>query len=195
MGKTRRNRTSVAAQPSEALTYFHVFNLKRWMPGRREAANQAFDLYSNEKYTGGNWISLSFQRMNFLAADYIESSGGVNIPLGASGGTPHYRRFRGTFTPPRHGMLRQFSLQGWCSNNTHRAPPTPPPQRLFKAFPPVSMYTWKAITYQRVLVKVPVKVSLCFMSHLSKKWTNAAPQCERKDLCTSGMAIRTSYPD
>lgn len=39
----------------------------------------------------GNWISLSFQRMNFLVADRIVSSCGVNIQLWASGAIFHYK--------------------------------------------------------------------------------------------------------
>lgn len=40
----------------------------------------------------GNWIFLSFQRMNFLVvADRIVSSRGVNIQLRASGAIFHYK--------------------------------------------------------------------------------------------------------
>lgn len=41
----------------------------------------------------GNWISFSFQRMNFLAADRIVSSGGVNIQLRASGSILHHKDY------------------------------------------------------------------------------------------------------
>lgn len=58
---------------------------------KEKESKPAFDLYSNEKYTGGNWISLSFQRMNFLVADRIVSSRGVNIQLWASGAILHYK--------------------------------------------------------------------------------------------------------
>lgn len=55
-----------------------------WFPGQQQQQLTNGDLHSNEnKYTRGNWIPLSFHRMNFLPADCIVSSGGVNIQLRA----------------------------------------------------------------------------------------------------------------
>lgn len=48
---------------------------------KEKGCKPAFDLYSNEKYTGEIGFPLSFQRMNFLVADRIVSSCGVNIQL------------------------------------------------------------------------------------------------------------------
>lgn len=84
-----RRKTSVEKMPRirKWKLYFHVSNLE-W--AQQEGEGSLWFIFKWEVYRG-NWISLSFQRMNFLVADRIVSSGGVNIQLWASGAILHYR--------------------------------------------------------------------------------------------------------
>lgn len=78
--------------------------------------------------------------MNFLVADRIVSSHGVNIQLRASGAILHYK--------DSEELLHVLATE--CNDNFHFCFNVQTiPLRPFKTFSPLLIYTWKAITYQR----------------------------------------------
>lgn len=111
-----------------------VARLVPWTAAAAAAANQP-EIYIQMRTSIHEEIGFlfSFHRMNFLPADCIVSSAGVNIQLRASGA------FSSSFS------LRQCDDNfHFCSNIQTKAP------RLFETFsPPVLICTWKAVTCER----------------------------------------------